>query len=909
MILDRLLVRQKLNLLVVIPVVLAVALLIPVTSAQVSSARMHTRAGTVAQTAQQVSDLIEQIQRARLLAVGYLDAELVPETVVLQQYQAVADAQTQVLSLALDPPLRSAVRQVGAIVVASDDVLNRRTSDFGVLGVYDTVVDNLIDGLRLETEATASVDAGKALLSLDALLRADEAASSAGALMLAAATNTARWSTARADAAVRMDEETAHVVRFTRLAAPAAKDLFDRATSGVSADQLAKAVFLVDAAGANRNRHELGRQVLAAVQAQTTLRQLVAGSITRNVAASATGSAQDAMVGAGMVLSISLLLLVLVIWLVAAVGRSVSGPLRGLTEAATSVADLTQAELTRVADEDAGPEAVPDLPEIAVQTRDEIGDLGAAFNRVRTASAQLLERQLVSRRNVAAMFAGVGRRTTNLAGRQLSLIDRLEREEEDPETLRTLYRLDHISTRLRRNASSLIVLSGAAEAQGEEQPLPLPDAIRAALGSIEEFQRVQLVDVPAPLLAPSVVSDVVLLMAELIENAANFSPPQAVVEIRGSLAATGECTVTVVDTGIGMPAPRLAEENDRLRHRERLDLAPTDVLGLFVVGRISRRHHIQVILEPTPGRGLTARVTVPATLFVGSGASSADTGRAGAGTLSGPVPGPQTPPGTVVGPQGRGPTAPAIQLPAAASRDRSSRQLVNRIPFGNPPAAVSAPPEAARPAPAPAAPPLPPAPVATPPPPAPVAPPPPPAPVAPAPQPSAVPPVPAESPSAGDAVQPLLRRNRQTAPGTPGPGTVPGPGPRGPAADPRPAATPRPMPWELGDREAPPMPTRAPGQIPGPVAAPDSSVHTVPDHSPLTRRVPGATLAALATTAPTPTRADGPRPPIDAQETLQSLLDLEAAVERAKVVPPSAPAREDSSGQGGEQFGTDGGRR
>ncbi|MEJ2579799.1 MAG: HAMP domain-containing protein, partial [Kineosporiaceae bacterium] len=615
MILDRLLVRQRITALAAIPVILAVALLIPVVGDRVSQARTHSRAATVARTAQQISGLVEQIQRARLLAVGYLDAGLVPASTVLLQYQKVADAQAGILALDLTPHLRSATRGVDDVLVAADAVTNRQTGDFAVLGRYDTVIGQLIDALGLENEAAASPGDGAALLSLDALLRADEAASSSGALLLAAATNPGQRSTLDEVIAGRAVEKQ-HVARFARLATPAAHDLFARATTGASATRIAEATIAVSSAPETGASTVLAREVLSAVQVQTTLRQLVEGSLTRNLATSATLSARQSLIGALAVLAIAVLLVGVVVWLATAIGRSVALPLRRLTEAATSVADLTRQELTRVADEDAGPEAVPALPEIEVRTRDEIGDLAVAFNRVRITSGELLERQLVSRRNVAAMFAGIGRRTSNLVGRQLSLIDRLEREEEDPGPLRTLYQLDHMATRLRRNASSLIVLSGAAEPQGEEGPLPLPDAIRAALGTVEEFRRVRLGDVQDPLLAPSAVSDTVLLLAELIENATQFSPPHAPVEVTAQVEADGRCTVTVTDEGIGMPPERLAEENERLRRRERLDLAPTDVLGLFVVGRIARRHEITVTLTPGGARGLVARVSLPATLFV-----------------------------------------------------------------------------------------------------------------------------------------------------------------------------------------------------------------------------------------------------------------------------------------------------
>ena len=220
---------------------------------------------------------------------------------------------------------------------------------------------------------------------------------------------------------------------------------------------------------------------------------------------------------------------------------------------------------------------------------------------MQTTAARLVERQVVGRRNVAQMFGHVGRRTQNLVGRQLALIDNLERRETDSDRLRELYRLDHMSSRLRRNASSLVVLSGGAGTNEHMAPLSLSDVVRLALGEIEDYTRVD-VEVPEEILVvPSVVADLTLLLAELMENATSFSPPHAQVTVTAA-ELRGGARLAVVDHGLGLPPERLAEENARLTRRERLDLAPTEVLGLFVVGRLARRHGIEVTLDRHPGR-------------------------------------------------------------------------------------------------------------------------------------------------------------------------------------------------------------------------------------------------------------------------------------------------------------------
>jgi hypothetical protein len=143
----------------------------------------------------------------------------------------------------------------------------------------------------------------------------------------------------------------------------------------------------------------------------------------------------------------------------------------------------------------------------------------------------------------------------------------------------------------------------------------LTTALRSALAEIEDYQRVKLDDVSEITLSASIGPDIVLMFAELLDNATSFSPPDSVVEVGTEFSADGTCLVRIVDHGIGMTPERLAEENGRLVERERLDVAPTAVLGLFVVGRLMRRHSLAMQLMATPGGGVTVQVAIPATLY------------------------------------------------------------------------------------------------------------------------------------------------------------------------------------------------------------------------------------------------------------------------------------------------------
>jgi signal transduction histidine kinase len=297
------------------------------------------------------------------------------------------------------------------------------------------------------------------------------------------------------------------------------------------------------------------------------------------------------------------------------VSRSIANPLRRLTQAAKTVADIANAELVRVTDEEGAEEQPPQLAAIELPTGDEIGELAVAFNQVQATASLLVERQTTTRRNVSLMFTNVAQRTRNLVGQQLAVVDELERDEQNVLLLGRLYRLDHLSTRLRRNAENLLVVAGARTEARVKGPTPLATILRAALTEIEEYQRIRFGDICSVTIDAAPASDLVLVFAELLENAAVFSPPESSVEVRAEVIPHGECRVSIVDHGIGMTQQRMIQENRRLVERERLDIAPTSVLGLFVVGRLSKRHGLVVELAPTRGGGTTAYVLIPSGLF------------------------------------------------------------------------------------------------------------------------------------------------------------------------------------------------------------------------------------------------------------------------------------------------------
>ena len=299
-----------------------------------------------------------------------------------------------------------------------------------------------------------------------------------------------------------------------------------------------------------------------------------------------------------------------------AVSRSITRPLRALTRQATDMASnrLPDAVLD-ILDTPLGDDVtVPHVDPIAVQTRDEVSDVAEALNTVQDSALDLAVEQAVLRRNIADSFVNLGRRNQNLLGRQLDFITELEHNETDPDTLANLFRLDHLATRMRRNAESLLVLAGIDPPRKWAAPVRITDAIRAALGEVEDYQRVTVRAVEPATILGSAAADLAHLLAELIENALIFSPPDQTVEIRGRAQPAGY-TLAIIDSGLGMPPEELARANRRLAGAESFTIAPSKYLGHYVAGNLAARHNINVTLHNSPGHGITATINLPPTLL------------------------------------------------------------------------------------------------------------------------------------------------------------------------------------------------------------------------------------------------------------------------------------------------------
>ncbi|MGC4811672.1 nitrate- and nitrite sensing domain-containing protein [Micromonospora sp. DT228] len=306
---------------------------------------------------------------------------------------------------------------------------------------------------------------------------------------------------------------------------------------------------------------------------------------------------------------------------------------------------------------------------------DEIGQVGKAFNAVQETALRTAVQQADLRRNVREVFLSLARRTQALVHRQLTLLDAMERREHDADELEDLFRVDHLATRMRRNAENLIVLSGSTPGRAWRRNVPMVDVVRGAVAEVEDYTRVNVLPLGRVSLAGRAVGDMIHLLAELIENGLSFSPPHTTVELRGQVVSNG-FAIEIEDRGLGMSEEDLAAANHRIVDQSELNLANATRLGLYVVSRLTERHGVRVRLKESAYGGTTAVVLIPLELVTEDAADPEDSGELRSGSA---IPLPSGPSGT----SGR----PALLAPVGATASTTSTRETPDVV--TPPAPVS----------------------------------------------------------------------------------------------------------------------------------------------------------------------------------------------------------------------------
>ncbi|WP_153344269.1 sensor histidine kinase [Nocardia aurantia] len=306
--------------------------------------------------------------------------------------------------------------------------------------------------------------------------------------------------------------------------------------------------------------------------------------------------------------------------MIALVFASVRALVRPLAKLAGEADEVASRRLPNVIEEwSRAVDSPPDPPEpvrTPAGSSAEIAAVAGALDRVQHTAFELASQQALLRRNTIESMGNLARRNQNLVRRQLALISEFEREELDPKALSNLFELDHLATRMRRNAESLLVLVGESSPRRLTRPISLIDVIRAGMSEVDDYRRVVLRRVEDVLITGAVASELSHMLAELIENGLAFSPPDLEVEIYARPTPQGGYLVAVVDHGIGMTTEQLAQSNAKLRGEQDFVVAPTRYLGHYVVGRLAQRLGITVELTTSPVSGVVARLTLPPAVLV-----------------------------------------------------------------------------------------------------------------------------------------------------------------------------------------------------------------------------------------------------------------------------------------------------
>ncbi|MGY5054942.1 nitrate- and nitrite sensing domain-containing protein [Streptomyces sp. 900105755] len=576
-----------------------------------------------------VDTAVGQIQIERRLSAAYLGAPLDTATAtdllaqqrrtdraVAAMQDAIRDGDRGRLSDRQREVLDAMVTATGRLEKLRGQVLSRKISWDGAVAGYSALVE---PGFDVESALTA-LQAGQLARESQVvveLVRVREFVSREDALVAGA-----RAAGRLTDGQYRTLTATIEDRRvFERTYVPDlpsdSRALFETFQDGALHRSLVRGEDALLRAGADR----AGAAVAAGTWRSTTDRavkqyMLLCTHAAENSAARGRAFAYRELAKAAVVGAAGLAAVGLSLWFAVRGARRVSRRLELLRDAADLLtARQLPALMERLsAGEDV--DAVTEAPPLAAGEagQDEIGDVGRSFNRARLAAVEAAIKQATLRRGLFAVLLNIARRNQALVHRQLKLVDTLERRTDDPAVLGELFRIDHLTTRMRRHAESLIILSGATPGRRWRRPVPIADVVSSAVGEIEDYPRVVVPPMPEVGVAADAVADVVHLLAELLENATVFSPPHTQVTLRTGRAGHG-FTLEIDDRGLGLDADQLDGARRTLTDPDAFDPTRHDRLGLYVVGRLAARHGIGVTLRESPYGGTTAVVLLPGTVL------------------------------------------------------------------------------------------------------------------------------------------------------------------------------------------------------------------------------------------------------------------------------------------------------
>ncbi|MCW2946253.1 MAG: hypothetical protein JWR24_2970, partial [Actinoallomurus sp.] len=627
-------VRSRLIALILIPTIVAVAFGGSRVSAAAGSAGAYSRLERLAELGSAITGLVHELGTERDLTAAYIAAGRGSAEFggVQQQYRKVDATAAAVRRLA-----GGIGGAYGSQVVANatrmrnrlDGIANLRTNATQtempastVIVVYSESISDLLAFNDVITQGAADGRLTETARAMVALSRAKEQTSEQRGLLYSSTANGVFGPIELTSLAAAQSREDSEIASFREAATPEQSQFYDDTVIGPQVDLfsvLRERAISLGLSGKGSGHLDLdpttsqdGDEWLKAATTKIDLMRVVERKLADEVIAGSQAHKSRATRSAilSAVAVIVVLLLVLLVTLVMA--QSLVGPLRRLRAGALDVAGNRLPDLVRrLRDVDAGNETLHVEP-IDVYTTDEIGEVARSFDEVHREAVRLASNEALLRGNVNAMFVNLSRRSQSLIERQLRLIEDLEQTEQDSGRLDSLFKLDHLATRMRRNCENLLVLGGQEQARRWNKPVPLVDIVRASLSEVEQYGRITLRVQDDVSVAGRNVNDLVHLVAELVENSTSFSPEHTKVAVSGHLLSGGGAMVQISDNGVGMSPEQLEEANWRLANPPTIDVSVSRRMGLFVVGRLAQRHGIRVELRAALSGGLTAFVILPA---------------------------------------------------------------------------------------------------------------------------------------------------------------------------------------------------------------------------------------------------------------------------------------------------------
>ncbi|MDX3662588.1 nitrate- and nitrite sensing domain-containing protein [Streptomyces sp. ID05-26A] len=612
----------KLTAVLIVPVTIAVGAGVVLINSQIERAESYAALQRLVKVRAALIPVIEGVQAERRIVAEGVGPELLSE-----QSKRTDDARAVLrdqigrtsVSEVVTARLSDVQNRIGDLTVLRD----RSSNDIpAVIKIYSELTDSLLDVDEVMASEFGDAALLRTAMGLHHVVHVRDQVLYQQAVVLSGLTR-GQLTNAEVRALVESNVKLGYIAdEFAALATPDQMKVYGKNFSGPDTEaqrtMLAAAVLHptsdAPSTGTNANRPKQPLPIAAADWSRATnavvasMGTVVTG-LQDDLRATADRLRDESSDAAGTASAILFASLILAATIGFVVGRYLLRSLNALRRSALDVAWDTLPEMVATGRGSTEIEPVP------VHTTEEFGQVARAFDAVHQQAVKSVIEQAGMRANMRNIFVNLSRRSQSLVERQLKLMEELEKYEEDPDQLANLFKLDHLATRMRRNNENLMVLSGGDVARRFHKPIPLTDVLRAAAAEIEQYQRVMVHTAPNAEVVGYVASDLVRLLAELLDNATAFSPPHTQVAISASIEAGGIVQIDVVDQGIGIDPEALDGVNRRLEAAgEGVDVQVFREMGLFVVGRLAARHQIVVRLDAKQGQGTRAIVLVPAEL-------------------------------------------------------------------------------------------------------------------------------------------------------------------------------------------------------------------------------------------------------------------------------------------------------